>query len=359
MINRGAEIIGAAGVGKSQIIKALKIFLEQEGQKVIVCSYTHASCRLVGGQTIAHLLYLSATMENTWIIVDEVGLIPISTLGDMSRWMALGAKFVVFGDYQGQFKPFVDRWRLNVSPEWSPLMHQMCNGMHIRVTQYRRGTDLELFNWYYSLYDEEYPLVEESRKFLRKYNTPFDPLDDPLVLCISHARRMIINGRQNRLLKPVDAVFFECSQDEITGCTMKPQDMWIWPGVELIGCPRGSGKNLVVQGVIYTVAEINEESVKLHMREEYCRGETDEQVEIPRDEVCSQLRLTHSMCYYTCQGRTVKDRHIVLLDTDHPHFSTRSLIVGLSRATHGRYLHIGDNQNEQTFCGDRRVRWSQ
>ena len=113
---------------------------------------------------------------------------------------------------------------------------------------------------------------------------------------------------------------------------------------------------MVVQGVIYSVVEITEETVKLQMRQEYCNGADDEAVEIPRDSVVSQLRLTHAMCYYTCQGRTVKDRHIVLLDTDHPHFSTRSLIVGLSRATHGKYLHLGDEDSEQTFCGDRRVR---
>lgn len=353
MTNGGAEIIGAAGVGKSQIIKALRTSLEQEGQKVIVCAYTHAACRLVGGKTIAHLLHLSATMEDAWIIVDEVGLIPTSTLGDMSRWMAVGAKFVVFGDYQGQFKPFVDKWKLDVCPEWSPLMHQMCNGLHIKVTEYRRGTDLELFNWYCSLYDKEHPLVEESR---RRYPAVCDPDDDPLVLCISHSRRMIINARQNARVKPADAVFLECSEDEAPGCTMKPQDMWIWPGIQLIGCPRGSGTNLVVQGVIYKVLDITEEIVKLQMCEEYCHGADDETVEIPRDSVVSQLRLTHAMCYYTCQGRTVKDRHIVLLDTDHPHFSTRSLIVGLSRATHGRYLHIGDNDIQQTFCGDRLVR---
>jgi hypothetical protein len=132
--------------------------------------------------------------------------------------------------------------------------------------------------------------------------------------------------------------------------------MWIWPGIHLIGCPRGSGKNLVVQGVIYEVLEITEETVKLQMRPEYCHGASDETPEIPRDMVCNQLRLTHAMCYYTCQGRTVKDRHIVLLDTDHPHFTTRSLIVGLSRATHGRYLHIGNEESEMTFCGERRVR---
>jgi hypothetical protein len=291
-------------------------------------------------------------MENAWIIVDEVGLIPISTLGDMSRWMAVGARFITFGDYQGQFKPFMDRWRMDVCPEYSPLMHEMCNGLHIKVTKYRRGTDLGLFRWYCSLYDEERPLVEESR---RRYPAACDPDDDPLVMCVSHNRRMLIDSNQNDRVKHTNAVFLECSENEMIGCTMKPQDMWIWPGIELIGCPRGSGKNLVVQGVIYKVLEIAE-TVKLQMREEYCHGADDEAVEIPRDMVVSQLRLTHAMCYYTCQGRTVKDRHIVLLDTDHPHFNTRSLIVGMSRATHGRYLHIGDGESEQTFCGDRRVR---
>jgi hypothetical protein len=359
--NEGAQIIGPPGVGKSQIIKALKAFLESLGQKVIVCAYTHAACRLVGGQTIAHLLHLNAQLEDAWIIVDEVGLIPISTLGDMSRWMAVGARFLVFGDYQGQFKPFVDRWRLNVSPEWSPLMHQMCAGLRISVTEYRRGTDLGLFQWYCSLYEEERPRVEESRQ---RYPAACDA-DDPLVLCVSHSRRMIINARQNAKLAAtapgrMPAVFLECSENELTGCTMKPQDMWLWPGITLIGCPRGSGKkHLVVQGVLYTVVAITEKTVKLQMCEEYCHGADDETTEVPLDQVCGQLRLTHAMCYYTCQGRTVKDRHIVLMDTDHPCFSTRSLIVGLSRATHGCYLHIGDDNSDSIFCGDRRVRWEQ
>ena len=67
------------------------------------------------------------------------------------------------------------------------------------------------------------------------------------------------------------------------------------------------------------------------------------------------LRLAHAMCYYTCQGRTVRDHHIVLLDTTHEHFSVRALIVGLSRATHGSWLHIGDEESEALFGGHRAV----
>ena len=46
----------------------------------------------------------------------------------------------------------------------------------------------------------------------------------------------------------------------------------------------------------------------------------------------------------------------MLLDTTHQHFSVRALIVGLSRATHGKWLHIGDEQSEALFAGERAVR---
>ena len=80
------------------------------------------------------------------------------------------------------------------------------------------------------------------------------------------------------------------------------------------------------------------------------------EVEIAKEDVCGQLRMTHSMCYYTVQGRTIKSRHILLLDTSHPHFTTRALIVGLSRASHGDFVHVGDGETEQTFLGERKVR---
>ena len=143
---------------------------------------------------------------------------------------------------------------------------------------------------------------------------------------------------------------------------MQPQSMYIWAssdgkkldGILLIGCPRGCGKQLVVQGVVYCVMDIDETHAKVQMLPEYCNGCKDEEVSIPREDMCTQLRLSHAMCYYTVQGRTIKDRHIVLLDTSHKWFSVRHLIVGLCRATHGRFLHIGDNVSERIFLGDRK-----
>ena len=112
--------------------------------------------------------------------------------------------------------------------------------------------------------------------------------------------------------------------------------------MELIGCPRGRGKKYdVVQGVVYTLLLIDCFSV-LHMRPEY----GDEEIEVPLEEIPNLPRLTHAMCYYTVQGRTIKDRHIMLIDTDHPRFSRRALIVGLSRATHSKDVHVADNVAE-------------
>ena len=179
------------------------------------------------------------------------------------------------------------------------------------------------------------------------------------MLVISHNKRLRVNEIQNRRLAPDNAL--ECpwdveEADEHPGTTMRPQTMRIWPGIELIGCPRGSGKQLVVQGVIYTVTGITDTHLNLKMRPEYCHGADDEQASVPLEDVCEQLRLTHAMCFYTTQGRTVRDRHIVLLDTANRNFSVRALIVGLSRATHGSFLHVGDETSEATFAGRRVIR---
>ena len=43
------------------------------------------------------------------------------------------------------------------------------------------------------------------------------------------------------------------------------------------------------------------------------------------------------------QGKTCRDKHILLLDTSH----MRTLIVGMSRATHGKYVHVATPFDEE------------
>ena len=58
------------------------------------------------------------------------------------------------------------------------------------------------------------------------------------------------------------------------------------------------------------------------------------------------LRLQHALVYASIQGRTAREKHIALMDTANPNFTVRHLIVALSRATHGKYVHVPDGRQE-------------
>ena len=112
------------------------------------------------------------------------------------------------------------------------------------------------------------------------------------------------------------------------------------------------------------------------MRSEYCakpkkdenesatekQDETDDteqaapnQVTVAFEDVTLLLRLTHAMCYYTCQGRSFdRGRKTLMLDTDHPYFTRRALIVGMSRVRHGEDLHIADSEYSACVTGRNR-----
>jgi len=201
---QGMLCVGPAGCGKSVLLRQIKAVLEGLQHKVRVCAYTHAACRLVGGETVAHLLHLNASLAEIWFLVDEVGLLPLSTLGAMSKWVFLGARFIFFGDFDGQFEPFRDRWDTDMLSGDNALMHQLCNGYRVTLETYRRGTDEQLFDWFHSLYGQEdaAALAIASRA---RYTAQCDPSLNPLVLCLSHKKRMRVNARQNELLKPPHA----------------------------------------------------------------------------------------------------------------------------------------------------------
>ena len=63
-------------------------------------------------------------------------------------------------------------------------------------------------------------------------------------------------------------------------------------------------------------------------------------------EFVTKLRLPYARCYYTVQGKTYRDKHILLLDTSHKRIGMRKLSVGMSRATHGKYVHVASEEVE-------------
>ena len=287
---------------------------------------------------MAHVLLANNTWDK-WISVDEVSLLPLDALGNLARLTLCGAEFVLFGDYNGQFESVADRWTVSSGRlQQSQLLHVMVKSLWVKLKTYRWSDDEFLFDFYHGLYEPK----ESVREMVARARENFPACSDPdLVLCISHNKRILINKRMNEAKAPDNAVKV-CATEEIQGTTCAPQDMLLWPKMELIGCPRGrAAKHSVVQGVAYTLLYVCALSA-LRMKPEY----GDEEIEVPIEEIPYLLRLTHAMCYYTIRGRTIRNKRILLIDTEHRNFSRRALIVGLSRATHGQVAHVADNETE-------------
>ena len=56
-----------------------------------------------------------------------------------------------------------------------------------------------------------------------------------LNLTLSHRKRMQINRTVNLHKKPADAVFLPCPPSNRVSLNA-PQSMWIWVGIQLLGC---------------------------------------------------------------------------------------------------------------------------
>jgi len=60
------------------------------------------------------------------------------------------------------------------------------------------------------------------------------------------------------------------------------------------------------------------------------------------------MRPTHCLVYYTAQGRTFRNRTLLMLDVSARFFTLRHFIVGVSRVTSGeKYLRIASAQQQE------------
>ena len=125
--NEGGLITGPAGTGKSVLLKQIRQAIKDRGETVFTCAYTHAAARLIGGMTVARLLHYGTRLHDAWILIDEISLLPIDTIGMMARLILVGAKIVCFGDLDGQFEAMKDRWDSDYSlVPASECMRDMC-----------------------------------------------------------------------------------------------------------------------------------------------------------------------------------------------------------------------------------------
>ena len=207
-------------------------------------------------------------------------MIPLSMWGDISRWQLMGNRFILVGDFDGQLQPIFDRWNdvaKGTDLSHSTLLHNMCNGLHVQLTEYRRGVDPELFANYVALYprlqDDIGQLVAEMRG---KY--PWDGVIVPdHCLVISHETRKRVNDWLNKR-KSSDQTWTLVKAEKgvkRVGCKSEPQDMRLWPGIVLIGCTASNSPSGIVHSVTYEVVEIDAEKVVVQMTEEFRNGDVE------------------------------------------------------------------------------------
>jgi len=398
----GLYLSGPAGVGKTYMIHQM---LPNIAKKVpsntnfIIMSLTHNAAMLVGGKTIARCLHKYRTKggspkAGTIVVVDELSRVQLHTWAELLQWKLMGVRFIVAGDLDGQFKPIFDHWQKAMDAKDirdSQFLHELAEGLRVKMTVYRRGTDRELFDRYCGLYDcadnTDSNFINSKVVEARSWY-PFNGEEIDTYFVLSHKHRVILNACTNRRLAArQDEKLFLKSPGEMHGATMQPQDVYIWKGMELVCCTRKHKTKSVSNGAVYYVVSWTDAVVKVRLHPDYIctfsvdslkskpleENEIDEEVDDLEDDddmeeedaeiapepedkyafslsheaAARLLRVQHALVYASIQGRTMRQTHIGLMDVHHENFTIRHLIVALSRATHGEYVHIF-NTSQQT-----------
>ena len=425
----GLMISGPAGTGKTLGMLGVHALTHALSKRVpgkhLACALRHCAAMLMCGKTISHYLHKyrskgGAPRPGTIVVIDEWSEVQLHTWVELAQWKLVGVKFVLVGDADGQRKPIFDKWqdamnRTDIRD--SSLIHELCGGLRLQLTEYRRGTDLDLFKTYTGFYNiaddnSQVPAVVAAMREkypLAQWNTPCG-----CIFVLSHRKRMKINHVVNwKLADLEDAVEFIPSAGEVNGWTMQPQDMLVWKGLELLCYSRRYCKNSPVTGAVYVVKKWDGRFLTVELHDDYLgkrlipahevvedaedADETEEALEetpgsepARPDRECvmstvevrqadgtklkkpvfklsykraSQLlRLQHSIVYAAMQGRTFKTS-VALLDLDSDKITMRDVITAMSRPTRGSDLRFAtaEQQNkllayaETTFDLRRRV----
>jgi hypothetical protein len=155
------------------------------------------------------------------------------------------------------------------------------------------------------------------------------------VLVVTHRQRVAYNAEMNVRLSPRGYVELAPPERPVMGDN-QPQRMRLWKGIVLMAVV-GSAHKLLKNGLRYRVEEVAE-TARL-VRIDDAGAERGEPFEMGLADVARDLRLTHALCYYSCQARTIYGP-LRLAQTDSRWFTLRHLIVGLGRAPAGVCVEV-------------------
>ena len=413
----GLMLKGPAGTGKTKGVIGTRNLMTALMAKIpgkhLAMALRHCTAMLMCGKTIAHYLHKyrrrgGAPKAGTIVIIDEWSEVQLHTWIELAQWKLVGVIFIIVGDADGQRKPIFDRWQDAMDTKdirRSQLIHELCGGLCVTLTVYRRGADQELFDMYTSLYaraddDSQVPGIVEHLRGIYPY--PNKKKCDHFFV-ISHKKRMLLNHAMNWLVADDHTdIEFIPSFGEKPGMTMQPQDMIIWKGMQLLCYSRRYAKNSPVTGAVYDMEGWDGSRVTISLNDDYIgeslivppaeiaeeadeddaasdaealedvgenaedKGSTMEirQVRRPDGTVVKKpvyrlsykraseiLRPQFGLVYASIQGRTMKGS-VALMDLDSPNMTVRDVITAMSRPTTGANLHfVTQRQQRDMFEG--------
>ena len=384
----------------------------------------HNTCKLICGKTIAHYLQKyrgkgGAPAPGTIVVIDEWSEVQLHTWAELAQWKLVGVLFVLVGDADGQRKPSFDKWQDAMNDNdirESALIHELCGGLRLNLSTYRRGTDQKLFEDMLALY----PFADDAnRKHITVANMRRDyplPAWDATVgtyLVNTHLKRILLNRRVNyKLAAAQPKIEFLPCQGPLAGAANQPQDMIVWPGLELICYARRGFRNHPVSGVVYVVEGWKGGYLHVRQHDDYDGEpliapstaedeleEVDDEAEMDVDDGAASdpdvvedlpesrqidaacikkvidfkradgsvvkkdtfrltykranelLRLQHATVYAQMQGRTFRSS-VALLDLDNVFVTMRDIITAMGRPTTGQHLHFVTSEQEFKLCDD-------
>jgi hypothetical protein len=194
-------------------------------------------------------------------VVEELTQINVQIWADLSLCRFKGISFICAGDPGRQFPPVCESWAgcpvQEDLLEKSDMLYEMCGGNKFTLTENKRS-DGKLFDFYTGL--GQYADVQEALRVARQlFPASKKPAD--FTLTMSHGRRIIINKQRNleeyldrhRSGQQPDAAFLKAPVSSKRAGN-RPQSMWVWPGLLLIG-----GGSHAKKGLFYKISEITDD----------------------------------------------------------------------------------------------------
>jgi hypothetical protein len=112
--------------------------------------------------------------------------------------------------------------------------------------------------------------------------------------------------------------------------------MRLWKGIVLMAVV-GSAHKVLKNGLRYKVEEMADCARLVKIND--AGAERGEPFQMSLEDVARDLRLTHALCYYSCQAHTIYGP-LRLTQTNSRCFTLRHLIVGLGRAPSGVCVEV-------------------